>query len=173
MFLARDNEHADDQLNAPKGDNLRLRDRSFELTQFHFHHPSEHLVDGKRFGMEAHFVHAAAAGGLADRVAVVDDGLRALAPVDLERGLTCGDSTGNVDGRLLAANRARRVRCIEVAPLFGAGRPLVTPMMAFLSNANRCTQRTQRNAREHLQYLTTTHDRLPASCVCQRRNKRR
>jgi carbonic anhydrase len=26
--------------------------------QFHFHHPSEHLLNGERFAMEAHFVHA-------------------------------------------------------------------------------------------------------------------
>ena len=53
------------QLNVPQGDTIQLGDRSFGLTQLHFHHPSEHLVDGKRFGMEAHFVHAAPAGGLA------------------------------------------------------------------------------------------------------------
>jgi len=33
--------------------------------QFHFHHPSEHLIGGKRFPMEAHFVHAHASGALA------------------------------------------------------------------------------------------------------------
>jgi carbonic anhydrase len=53
------------QLNFAEGDTLNLGDRSFKLTQFHFHHPSEHLVDGKAFAMEAHFVHADEAGGLA------------------------------------------------------------------------------------------------------------
>ena len=53
------------QLNFAQGNTLHLGDRSFGLTQFHFHHPSEHFVDGKRFAMEAHFVHAAEAGGLA------------------------------------------------------------------------------------------------------------
>jgi len=53
------------QLNVAEGDTLKLGDRSYTLTQFHFHHPSEHLVGGKKFAMEAHFVHAAAAGGLA------------------------------------------------------------------------------------------------------------
>ena len=33
--------------------------------QVHFHRPSEHLVGGKNFPMEAHFVHRADAGGLA------------------------------------------------------------------------------------------------------------
>jgi carbonic anhydrase len=53
------------QLSFAKGNKLQLGDRSFALTQFHFHHPSEHRVDGKRFAMEAHFVHAAESGGLA------------------------------------------------------------------------------------------------------------
>jgi carbonic anhydrase len=53
------------QLNCAEGDTLNVGDRSYALAQFHFHHPSEHLVDGKVFAMEAHFVHAAADGGLA------------------------------------------------------------------------------------------------------------
>jgi carbonic anhydrase len=47
------------------GGSLKVGGDSYKLVQFHFHHPSEHLVDGKRFAMEAHFVHAGAAGGLA------------------------------------------------------------------------------------------------------------
>jgi carbonic anhydrase len=53
------------QLNAAEGDTLKVGERSYALTQFHFHHPSEHRVDGKGFAMEAHFVHAATSGGLA------------------------------------------------------------------------------------------------------------
>jgi carbonic anhydrase len=33
--------------------------------QFHFHHPSEHTINGASFPMEVHFVHANAAGNLA------------------------------------------------------------------------------------------------------------
>ncbi len=35
-----------------------------DLLQFHFHTPSEHLVDGRAFPMEQHFVHRSAAGDL-------------------------------------------------------------------------------------------------------------
>jgi carbonic anhydrase len=41
----------------PAGSKLRWGDRSYDLLQFHFHHPSEHLVEGRRSAMEAHFVH--------------------------------------------------------------------------------------------------------------------
>jgi len=50
------------QLEVPNGDTLRMGNRTYTLKQFHFHHPSEHLVEGKRFAMEAHFVHAATDG---------------------------------------------------------------------------------------------------------------
>jgi carbonic anhydrase len=50
------------QLDFIEDDALRLGKRSYALKQFHFHHPSEHLVEGKRFAMEAHFVHAATDG---------------------------------------------------------------------------------------------------------------
>jgi len=37
----------------------------YTLVQFHFHAPSEHTVNGKRFAMETHFVHKSAQGELA------------------------------------------------------------------------------------------------------------
>jgi carbonic anhydrase len=45
------------QVNVPPGGTLSRGGNTYELLQYHFHHPSEHLVDGKRFAMEAHFVH--------------------------------------------------------------------------------------------------------------------
>jgi carbonic anhydrase len=45
---------------------LKLAGRDFTFQQLHFHHPSEHAVAGKRWPLEAHFVHKAAKGdGLA------------------------------------------------------------------------------------------------------------
>ena len=53
------------QLNAAKGSTLTFGGGSYRLLQFHFHRPSEHLIRGRSFPMEAHFVHAHASGALA------------------------------------------------------------------------------------------------------------
>lgn len=53
------------QLDAAPGSTLKLGDDEYKLLQFHFHHPSEHLINGKSYPMEVHFVHQNAAGGLA------------------------------------------------------------------------------------------------------------
>lgn len=39
------------------GSSLTLDGEVYELLQFHFHQPSEHLISGKGEAMEAHFVH--------------------------------------------------------------------------------------------------------------------
>ena len=53
------------QLNAAKNSKLTFGGEPYALVQFHFHHPSEHLIRGKSFPMEVHFVHAHASGALA------------------------------------------------------------------------------------------------------------
>jgi len=53
------------QLNLEKGGTLKIAGDSYSLLQFHFHRPSEHLIDGKNFPMEVHFVDRNASGGLA------------------------------------------------------------------------------------------------------------
>ncbi len=45
------------------GSSLTLDDRVYELLQFHFHQPSEHLILGKAAEMEVHFVHKNEATG--------------------------------------------------------------------------------------------------------------
>lgn len=44
---------------------ITLDGTRYELAQLHFHHPSEHTVDGAHAPMEIHFVHKAASGALA------------------------------------------------------------------------------------------------------------
>lgn len=53
------------QANAAPGSTLVIGKETYTLVQFHFHAPSEHAVNGKRFAMEVHFVHAGPDGRLA------------------------------------------------------------------------------------------------------------
>jgi carbonic anhydrase len=53
------------QVNCAPGGRARINDAAYDLLQFHFHHPSEHLLSGKPFDLECHFVHKSAAGNLA------------------------------------------------------------------------------------------------------------
>ncbi|MDE5440269.1 carbonate dehydratase [Bradyrhizobium sp. CSA207] len=53
------------QLNFAEGSTLTLGNVKYKLLQVHFHRPSEHMIGGKNFPMEAHFVHRNDAGGLA------------------------------------------------------------------------------------------------------------
>lgn len=53
------------QIDAEPGNGLKAGADTYELLQYHFHHPSEHLINGKNFPMEVHFVHRNAAGSLA------------------------------------------------------------------------------------------------------------
>ena len=43
---------------------IRLEGVTYRLTQFHFHTPSEHLLDGEEFPLELHLVHEASDGAL-------------------------------------------------------------------------------------------------------------
>jgi len=53
------------QLNFDDGGALKVGSETYKLVQFHFHHPAEHLIDGKAAAMEIHFVHRNEAGALA------------------------------------------------------------------------------------------------------------
>lgn len=55
-FTIENNGHTI-EANVPAGSSVMMGADRFDLTQFHFHTPSEHAVSGKRSAMEAHFVH--------------------------------------------------------------------------------------------------------------------
>jgi carbonic anhydrase len=71
------------QVNTPSGSKLEIAGTVYDLVQFHFHHPSEHLLAGKLFAMELHLVHKAASGALAVVGVFIQPGTpsAALAPV--------------------------------------------------------------------------------------------
>ena len=53
------------QVDVGNAGGVRLNGADYSLKQFHFHHPSEHTIDGKSFPLELHLVHATAEGKLA------------------------------------------------------------------------------------------------------------
>jgi len=56
QLAIQDNGHTV-MVNYGEGSNLLLQGKQYRLVQFHFHHPSEEMVDGKRYDMVAHLVH--------------------------------------------------------------------------------------------------------------------
>jgi len=62
------------QVNFKPGSSIKLDGIVFELKQVHFHTPSENTIEGKRFPLEAHFVHASADGKLAVVAVLLEEG---------------------------------------------------------------------------------------------------
>jgi carbonic anhydrase len=56
------------------GSSLRVGDHQYTLKQFHFHRPSEESVNGKRYEMSVHLVHADASGQLAVVTILLESG---------------------------------------------------------------------------------------------------
>lgn len=68
-----DNGHTIEDRVAP-GDAIELGGTRYELEQFHVHHPSEHLLAGRRFPLEVHLVHRSARGALLVVSVLVEEG---------------------------------------------------------------------------------------------------
>jgi len=62
------------QLNADGAGGIFIGGTRYEFRQVHFHHPSEHTIDGRSFPLEAHLVHEAADGRLAVIGALFEEG---------------------------------------------------------------------------------------------------
>ncbi|MAY69919.1 MAG: carbonic anhydrase [Halomonas sp.] len=72
------------QVASGEGNTLTLDGDPFTLKQMHFHAPSEHTIDGRRFPLEAHLVHSDKDGNLAVVTVLFEEGeenaaLRSLA----------------------------------------------------------------------------------------------
>lgn len=80
------------QINVDPGSTIVLQDTTYELTQFHFHAPSEHRVDGAASAMELHMVHKSSDGKLAVIGILLKEGATndALAPVFDNMATTAG-----------------------------------------------------------------------------------
>ena len=53
---------------------MNIDGNQFVLKQFHFHRPSENLIHGKSFPVEAHFVHVDSQGNLAVLAVMIEQG---------------------------------------------------------------------------------------------------
>lgn len=61
------------QVQCVRGSHIVFEDKRYALAQFHFHHPSEHTVEGKPLAMELHLVHQHLRSGEIAVVAVLID----------------------------------------------------------------------------------------------------
>ena len=62
------------QVNIASGSTVEIDGKKFELKQFHFHTPSENNINGHKYALEAHFVHASKDGQLAVVAVMFDEG---------------------------------------------------------------------------------------------------
>ncbi|WP_298330478.1 carbonic anhydrase family protein [uncultured Dokdonia sp.] len=63
------------QYNFDAGDYITLDNKRYELKQFHFHEPAEHLIDGVRYPMVLHLVHISDAGEYAVFAVMAKEGV--------------------------------------------------------------------------------------------------
>jgi carbonic anhydrase len=100
------------QANVTNRDKVKLGDTVYELKQFHFHHPSEHAVNGERHAMEIHFVHAHPSGNLAVVGVFVTPGARNAEFAEIIAAAPANEGEQNLGApidpnRLLPENRIR------------------------------------------------------------------
>ena len=98
------------QVDYQAGSGIVLDGTRYGLVQFHFHHRSEHTVDGADFPLEMHMVHADADGALAVVGVLVEEGgaNEALAPVFRQMPGEAGPAAmveGTVDAAALLPGR--------------------------------------------------------------------
>ncbi len=99
------------QVTYAPGSTLLVDSHRYQLKQFHFHAPSEDLLDGKRFPLEAHFVHADEDGNLAVVAVFVEQGVAnaALEKLGKDLPLRAGDKH-DLDVKIAAAELMPKTR---------------------------------------------------------------
>ncbi|CAP66974.1 uncharacterized protein PODANS_4_5470 [Podospora anserina S mat+] len=97
-----------------QGGTLSFDNKTFELQQFHFHLPSEHLDNGTSQAMEMHMVWQSAEGEIAVVGAYINIATGAVASASVKRGL-------NTRSRLFQ----RQAEANETAPVAGTDAPTV------------------------------------------------
>lgn len=101
-----DNSHTI-QVNVLPGNFATIRGRRFQLQQFHFHTPAEHVIDGKRYPLELHLVYRAKNG----RLAVIG--------VLFQKG-AANPGFGAIMRRVVRAGQAEPMPEFDISPLLPA-----------------------------------------------------
>jgi carbonic anhydrase len=89
------------QVNADPGNGCAIGGTRYELQQFHFHHPSEHLLSGKPFDLECHFVHRASTGELAVVGVFIQPGARNAALQPIWDAMPSGEAPEQATGTMI------------------------------------------------------------------------
>lgn len=93
----------------PPGSTLELGGRVYDLSQFHFHAPSEHRIEGRSAPLEFHFVHEEQqSGGLLVLGVLVDEGRPNAAAAKLAEALPGADGE--------AARTAEAIDALDLLP---------------------------------------------------------
>ncbi len=113
------------QINVRSGGSIKVDDKEFILKQFHFHSPSENMIDHVSYPLEVHFVHASEDGELAVVAVLYQPGSMdnlALAPLVKNMPKNVGDTN-----RLSAADTQLFERNKSVKSYFHFNGSLTTP----------------------------------------------
>jgi carbonic anhydrase len=108
-FIIENNGHTIELVPVAAGNRISVDGDIYELQQFHFHAPSEHLIDGAAFAMELHLVHADAQGNLAVIGIMIVQGAR---------NETLGEVFENMPPRIAGEGAAEHRARINLADLF-------------------------------------------------------
>jgi carbonic anhydrase len=94
------------QVNYDTGSTIVVDGTTYTLAQFHFHAPSEHLLNGRAFPAEVHLVHKDAAGGLAVIGVLIEEGSENEALADVWAHLPATEQTEKtIDGARVHVDR--------------------------------------------------------------------
>ena len=149
-------EEATVRANVARGDGeVRVDGRVFPLAQFHWHVPAEHEVDGVRYPMELHLVHAAAEGATLVVAVLLREGAAnaGLAPLfhhlpshpgehitatrfDVSALLPRGWHAARYTGSLTTAPYTEGVRWIVIAPPVEVSREQIAEFRALFPHGN-------------------------------------
>jgi carbonic anhydrase len=99
------------QVTYAPGSTLAVDSHQYQLKQFHFHAPSENLLNGKHFPLEAHFVHADSDGNLAVVAVFLETGAAnaALEKLGKDLPMRAGDKH-DLDVKIAAAELMPKAR---------------------------------------------------------------